>query len=107
MPVRVVCQAGLCLGDWQDILRKDHFYEHLALGQGDLFGEVLDRHHSNAQCGQVTGTITCTMQYLALVKGFVFAPRLAAYVAKLFWKQQGRAKAPTWLAEWGTLALQF
>lgn len=47
----------------QDILRKDHFYEHLALGQGDLFGEVLDR--------------------------------LAAYVAKLFWKQQGRAKAPT------------
>ena len=27
--------------------------------------------------------------------------RLAAYVAKLFWKQQGRAKAPTWLAEIG------
>ncbi|CAE7601257.1 RPT1A [Symbiodinium sp. CCMP2592] len=47
----------------QDVLQKDHFYEHLALGQGDLFGEVLDR--------------------------------LAAYVAKLFWKQQGRAKAPT------------
>ncbi|CAE7592927.1 PDK [Symbiodinium natans] len=47
----------------QDVVKKGPFYENLALGQGELFGEVLDR--------------------------------LAAYVAKLFWKQQGRAKAPT------------
>ena len=52
--------SGFCWGPghWQDVLEKDHFYEHLALGQGDLFGEVLDRHRSNAHCCQVAGAIT-------------------------------------------------